>query len=202
MLEVFRGKLAMADRARVRLCHADADNRWPFADGSVAAVFASRAAHLLEVEHLVAELQRVCRSGGCFLVGRVTRDPDSVVGRLRRRRRLLLAQHGLVRRDAEQTTELAIDRLVASAATRIAARTVATWTATASVEEILAGWERMGAAGGQQLDAAMRRGVLGELRDWAGRELGDPCAVTSWEERYRLDGVRVADGSASTRGVP
>jgi ubiquinone/menaquinone biosynthesis C-methylase UbiE len=202
MLETFGEKLAGAADAPIRLSHADADERWPFGDGTIAGVFASRVVHLLEVEHLVAELQRVCRPGGYFLVGRVTRDPDGVKSRLRRQRRLLLGQQGLALPDAEQATELAVNRLVGSAAARIEARVVATWTSTASVQEILAAWETVEAAGGQQLDAATRAGVLGELRDWAARELGDPRAVTSWEERYMLQGARMPGDSASTRGAP
>jgi hypothetical protein len=164
-------------------------------------VFASRVAHLLDAEHLVAELQRVCRPESDFLVGRVIRDPDGVISRLRRQRRLLLRQQGLTLQDADEATERAFDRLLASGATRLEARLATSWTAAASVREILAGWEMVGAMGGQQLDAATRACVLAELERWAARELGDLCTVARWEERYVLGGVRMAGGRPSTCGV-
>jgi SAM-dependent methyltransferase len=202
MLEVFGEKLATADDARVRLSHSDADRPWPLSDGSVAIVFASRVAHLLNAEHLVAELLRVCRPRSCFLVGRVTRDPDGVKSRMRRQRGLLLRKHGLARQDIEKTTEGACGRLLASGATRVEARPVATWTAAASVRDILAAWEMVGAIGGRQLDAATRASVLAELERWAAHELGDPNTVTTWEEQYILEGVRMAGGRQSTSCVP
>ena len=63
MLELFSAKLVSADDARVRLSRTDVNGRWPVSDGSVDVVFASRVAHLLDTEHLLAELQRVCRPG-------------------------------------------------------------------------------------------------------------------------------------------
>jgi ubiquinone/menaquinone biosynthesis C-methylase UbiE len=197
MLETFGGKLARRDDSRIRLSQTDVDERWPFGDRSVAAVFASRVVHLLKLEHLVAELQRVCRPGGCFLVGRVTRDPDSAKSRLRRQRRLLLGQHT----DGAQAANHAVNLLIGSGATRIEPRAVATWTAQASVEEMLAAWETVEPVAGQQLDPATRAGALRELREWAARELGDTRAVTSWQERYMLQGARMTGDSTSTSGV-
>ena len=76
----------------------------------------------------------------------------------------------------------------------------ASWTAAASVRQILAGWEMVGAMGGRQLDAATRASVFGELERWAARELGDLCTVASWDEQYVLDGLRVAGAPPSTYG--
>lgn len=191
MLKRFREKLASADDARVRLARTDANRPWPVGDASAAVVFASRVTHLLDTEHLLAELQRVCRSGGHFLVGRVIRDPDGVKSRLRRQRRLLLRQQGVAPRDAEEATERAFRELVGCGAVRVEPRSVATWTARASVGEILDAWRVVGAMGGKQLSAATRARVLTEVESWAACELGDLGKVAAWDERYVLEGVRM-----------
>jgi SAM-dependent methyltransferase len=201
MLELFRQKLGGADEAMVRLSRADANRPWPVGDNSAAVVFASRVGHLLDAEHLLAELQRVCRSGGYFLVGRVIRDPDGLKSKLRRQRRLLLRQRGAVPRDAKQATERALGELVSRGAVRVEARSVTTWTATASAREILDGWGVVGAMAGKQLDAATRARVLTEVESWAAHELGGLDEVAAWEERYVLQGVRMADHPRSTTGA-
>jgi ubiquinone/menaquinone biosynthesis C-methylase UbiE len=198
MLEMFRAKLVSADDARVRLSRTDANGPWPVGDGSVDVVFASRVAHLLDAEHLVAELQRVCRPGAYFLTGRVIRDPQGVKSRLRRQRRLLLRELGVAPREAEEATEHAFGRLVAGGAARLEARSVATWTATASVREILAEWRVVGAMGGQQLGAVTRARVLTEVESWAARELGDLDKAAAWEERYMLGGARMPVDRSAT----
>ena len=122
MLELFREKLVSVDDTRVRLFCMDANRPWPVGDASAAVVFASRVTHLLDAEHLIAELQRVCRSGGHFLVGRVIRDPDGVKSRLRRQRRLMLRQQGVASRDAKEATERAFCELAACGAVRVEPR--------------------------------------------------------------------------------
>jgi ubiquinone/menaquinone biosynthesis C-methylase UbiE len=201
MLEVFREKLGSVEDPRVRLCRSDADQPWPVDDSSAAVVFASRVAHLLDAKHLLAELQRVCRPEGCFLVGRVVRDPDGVKSRLRRQRRLLLRQQGVAPRDAEEATERAVRELVGCGAVRVEPRAVATWTSSASVGEILDDWRAVGAAGGERLSATARARVLTEMERWAARELGDRDKLAAWDERYVLQGVRMAsDRGAASHG--
>ena len=46
--------------------------------------------------------------------------------------------------------------------------------------------------GGKQLTAATRDTVLSEVESWAARELGDLGEVAAWDERYVLEGVRIA----------
>jgi len=192
MLDVFRAKLAAAGDHRVPLLRADADKPWPLGDEAAAAVFASRAAHLLDSEHLVSELLRVCRPGGHFLVGRVIRDQDGLKSRLRRQRKLLLGQLGLATEDADRFTEGVFDRLVAAGAVRVETRPVTKWVATGSAQQILDEWEAVGAAGGQGIDAASRAAVMAELGSWAARELGDAHSVSTWTEQYVLEGVRTS----------
>jgi SAM-dependent methyltransferase len=202
MLELFNKKLASPDDSRVRLSRTDANRPWPVADDSASVVFASRVGHLLDAEHLLAELRRVCRSGAYFLVGRVRRDPDGVKSRLRRQRSLLLRQRGVAPRDAQEATERALGELVARGAVRVQARSVITWTASASPREILDEWATMGAMGGKQLSTATRAGVLTEIESWAAHELGALGEAATWEEQYVLEGVRMADRPRSTTMSP
>ena len=188
MLELFRERLAGGEGGRVQLSRTDANCPWPVDDASAAVVFASRVAHLLDAEHMMAELQRVGRPGCHFLVGRVVRDPDGVKSRLRRHRRVLLRQEGVAPRDAEETTKRASRELAVHGAVRMEPRVVATWTANASVGEILDAWRVVGAIGGKQLSAATRERVLSDVERWAVREFGDLGEVAAWEERYVLDG--------------
>src|SRR5262245_27498120 len=93
MLEVFRRKLGPSPALPVLL--ADGDRPWPIRDRAAAVVFASRVVHHLQARHFVREVFRACRPGGCLLLGRVTREPDSLPSRLQRQKRALLAEHGL-----------------------------------------------------------------------------------------------------------
>jgi hypothetical protein len=50
----------------------------------------------------------------------------------------------------------------------------------------------VGAMGGKHLGTATRARVLTEVESWAARELGDLDEVAAWEQRYVLEGVRMA----------
>jgi SAM-dependent methyltransferase len=204
MLEVFRSKLA-DDPARVQLIQCDAERPWPVRDGAAAAVLASRVAHLLEPGHVVAEVRRVCRPGGWFLVGRVRRDPESVKSRLRKARATLLRDRGMPPRGGEQVTDRLLDRFVATGSTRLDLRPVASWTSRASAVQILDDWETMTTMGGMDLTATARAALLQELREWAARELGELAQVTESTEVYLLGGARIpydAPAGASDAGLP
>jgi ubiquinone/menaquinone biosynthesis C-methylase UbiE len=192
MLEVFRSKLPDEPWSRrVGLLHCDAERPWPVRDGIVAAVLASRVAHLLHPGHVTAEVRRVCRPGGVFVVGRVQRDPASPKSRLRRRREALLRDRGLAPRGGAHVTDGLLARLVASGATRLGGRTVASWISATSPDQVLAAWEAMTTMGGIELPEPVRAAILEELRDWARRELGDLQRTHASPERYVLDGVRL-----------
>jgi ubiquinone/menaquinone biosynthesis C-methylase UbiE len=191
MLEVFRGRLGASGNRRATLIAADANERWPAADGSVAVVFASRVAHLLDAAHLTRELRRVCRPGGAFLVGRVARDADSARSRLRRQRAALLREHGIAPAEGAQSTRRTLEALVAAGAARIEPQEVASWTVAQPVRDIISGFREVRPAGAEHVDDALLDGVLEDLAAWAARELGDLRTVMTWEERYVLEGVRL-----------
>jgi ubiquinone/menaquinone biosynthesis C-methylase UbiE len=191
MLDAFRAKLVAAPAAGARLVQADANRAWPVEDQSAQAVFASRVAHLLDPDHLASELARVCTPGAYFVVGHVSRDERSVKRLMGDKRRSLLRERGLPPRSRDDATRQLLDRLVASGASYIATRQVAAWSACGSPRQVLDEWGRLPSMGGRELDAGMRAGILGELAQWAGRELGDLDTVRLWQERYVIRGVRL-----------
>lgn len=192
MLAVFRRKLAATGSFSVKLINADADKPWPVDDGSATAVFASRSAHLLDSAHLLAELLRVCKPGGHFLVGRVVRDKDGLKSRMRRERSRMLAGQGTQAVGGDELVARVLDGLVALGAVRVEPRAVTGWTASGSGKEILEGWRDVEVSGGANRGGADRSAVLMELEKWAARELGDLERVDTWTERYVLEGVKLS----------
>jgi ubiquinone/menaquinone biosynthesis C-methylase UbiE len=198
MLDTFLAKLGSRRRARASLVKADADRSWPVDDGTVRAVFASRVAHLLEPDHLIAELWRVCEPGGYFLIGHVARDRSSVHRILRDKRELLLRERGLSPREGRQMGRRVLDGLVAAGATRIETRPVAIWSAQASVDQVINRWVELETMGGDQLNADVRSAILAELTDWATGQFGDLTTMSISEERYMLGGVRLKERTSTT----
>ena len=109
MLEVFRRKLGAAP-PHLLLVQADSDRQWPVRDGAVAVVFASRVVHQLDAEHFLREVRRVGRRGGLLLLGRVERPPDSLPSQLQRRKRDLLAEHGVRTRPGRKAVRQMVER--------------------------------------------------------------------------------------------
>ena len=197
MLDAFRAKIAAAPAGGARLVRADASRGWPVEDGSAKAVFASRVVHLLDSDHVRSELERVCAPGGYFLVGHVSRDEVSVKQLLREKRESLLRERGLIPRSRRAATQRLLDRLVALGASYIESRSVVTWSAQASAKQVVDAWGHLQSMGGTELEPRARAGILAELMEWAGRELGDPDAVRVWRERYILGGVRLKEGPST-----
>ena len=190
MLEVFASKLAPSaagDRVPL-LVRADADAPWPVATGRVPVVFASRVAHLLSGDHLVAEVSRVSRRPGCFVVGRVERD--GIKKSLRQRREALLVERGIAAgRSGLRRTRAVLDAFVAEGAIAQPRRTVASWTAFTTAEEVIAAWETMSTMAGQPVAPDSKAEILTELRRWADREFGGLDRQHSYGEHYTLEGV-------------
>ncbi|MEY2423654.1 MAG: hypothetical protein QOI95_3721 [Acidimicrobiaceae bacterium] len=190
MLDVFSARLASSGARHAQLVRCDADAAWPVCGRSASVVFASRVAHLLDVRHLEAEFQRVCRPGGWFLVGRVQRDPDGIKSRLRQQRQNLFSQAGIDVRGGQQVTDAMLDDLAAHHHERLAPRVVASWTVTASADAVLRSWESLSAIGGREVATVTRDGVLRDLRAWAEKELGDLRQTSTSTDRYTISGVR------------
>src|SRR5262245_47305008 len=140
MLEVFRRKLGPLPR-HMLLVQADSDLPWPIGARTMTVVIASRVVHHLGTRHFVQETQRVCRPGGCLLLGRVTRDADSLPSRLQRHKRTLLAEHGFSTLSGGQAVHQVVEACCATGATALPPTTVARWTRSAMPRQLLAAWE-------------------------------------------------------------
>jgi SAM-dependent methyltransferase len=194
MLDVFRRKLD-GSPPHVLLLQADAGRPWPVGNRTTAVVFASRVVHHLPADHVVGEALRVCRPGGCLLLGRVTRDPDSLLSRLQRHKRTLLAEHGIGTRQVGQAVQQVLDECRARGATALAPATVARWTRTVTARQVHAAWEAKprlsNSATGDAWNAGRRAAVLHALADWSGRTFGGLDRPEEEAEAYTVQGVRL-----------
>ncbi|MDA8018360.1 MAG: class I SAM-dependent methyltransferase [Thermoanaerobaculia bacterium] len=197
MLARFRGHLSGAQPvSRIR---ADASRVWPIADGSTGAIFAARAAHLLDAGRFLEEVRRVLVPGGVLLLGAVRRSPESPRAQLRRKLHALLAEHGIRPRSARRRH----GELATLVGPGDPPQTVASWTVTESLELALSAWQRPGHLIGRDVPALLRREVLEDLHTWAldrwtvgrydaGHPLGEthPRPTLQTTERFEITVVR------------
>ena len=180
------------DSARDRpwLVQADCERAWPVRDRAAAIVFASRLVHLLDASHVSREAARVCRPGGCLLVGRVVRDPRSARERLRREKQRLLVERGLEPRRGAAGTRRLLDDCMRRGAQPLPSRVAAAWTSSATAERVLSDWAVLPGMGGASIGSTMQAAILEDLWAWARRELGDLRQPEPCGEQYVLEGVR------------
>ena len=184
MLEVFRARALPHAPA---LLVADVDAPWPVPEASVRVIFASRMIHLVHPGHVAHEATRVCPPGGSIMLGRVSRAPDSLKERLRRRRQHLLRDHGIQPRAGEAGSRQVIARLVQSGWVDQGRQRVAAWSGDISTGEIIAAWEALSRMGSVDVDRALRERILSEIRAWAAHEFGDFDHPWPFHEEYILD---------------
>src|SRR5262245_14132935 len=138
MLDVFKGRCRESGRA-VSLFNTNGNNRWPADDGSVKAVFSSRALHLLRVEHVAEEIFRVASPiGATLLLGRVHREKQSLRARLRQEMRERLRQLGYASHEAQHKEREILEACVRRGAIPLERRVVVTWPVKHSVAQMLA----------------------------------------------------------------
>jgi len=176
---------------RMLLVQADGNATWPVRSHSVSVVFASRVVHLLDAAHLVHEFKRAGRPGGYLAIGRVTREADALRSRLRRRKRAILAEHGLHSSDGMKKSEELVARCLAGGAALLEPTTVARWTRRTTAEEVISEWEGRPDFGGVQIHTEFRTALFRELRAWACREFGSLDRPESSVYSYTIGGVRL-----------
>jgi ubiquinone/menaquinone biosynthesis C-methylase UbiE len=195
MLDVFKRRRRESGRP-VSLFVSDGNNRWRADDGSVKAVFSSRAVHLLRVEHVVEEVFRVASPIGATLVlGRLQREKQSLRARLRREMRERLRQLGYASHEGQQKERAILDVCVRRGATPLERRVVATWPVQHNAAHVLASWREKSGLAGLELAAEVKETVLSQLSVWAKNAFGSLEAVQSAKERYVLEGVRLSSKS-------
>jgi ubiquinone/menaquinone biosynthesis C-methylase UbiE len=195
MLDVFERRCRNCGRL-TSLIHADGNNRWPAEDGTVKAVFSSRAVHLLRVEHVVEEIFRVASPIGATLVlGRLQREKQSLRARIRQEMRERLRQLGYTSHEGQQKEREILDACVRRGAARLERRVVATWPVQHSAAQVLASWREKSGLAGVDLAAEVKAKVLSQLAIWAKDVFGTLEAVQSAEEKYVLEGVQLSSKS-------
>ena len=190
MLAVFRARLVGEERA-CALVVADGDATWPVADGSVNAVFSSRAIHLLDAAHVAAELRRIASPAGLvFVAGRVVRDGRSIQARMRRRLHECLDDAGFSARRAGETLERLAALSRESDARIMPANAVACWTVRRSPAQALASWWDKEGLAGLTVPEPVRAEVLARVREWAAGKFGSLTRTEESQERYILSGIQ------------
>jgi len=184
MLEVFRRRAPAAP-----LVQADGAQSWPLPDGSVRAIFSSRAIHLLPLLHVVRETRRVA-PGGAVVIGRVERQPESVKARLSREMRRRLRDLGFSPRDAGSRRLL--EALRAEGAVDLERTEVVRWPARQTPREALDQWRGKQGLGGIVLPPGVQDDVLRGLEAWAVETFGGLDTSYDTEESYVLEGVRLS----------
>jgi ubiquinone/menaquinone biosynthesis C-methylase UbiE len=174
------------------LIEADGNNRWPADEGSVKAVFSSRAIHLLRVEHVVKEVFRVALpTGMTFVTGRLQREEHSLRARLRQEMRERLRRLGYASREGNQKEREILDACVHRGAAPLERRVVASWPVQHNAAQVLASWREKSGLAGLDVPAEVKETVLSELVVWAKSAFGSLEEVQSAEEKYVLEGVRL-----------
>jgi len=173
MIDVFRSKVEAAG-LKADLIVADGNERWPVEDASVDIVFSSRSLHLLEPYHVVAEIRRVLKSaGGWLVVGRMRRSHDSIKAVLRRRMRWLLEERGYRGRGRRSEAEDIFAVLECDGGRRFPRLDAARWLVSRRPSEALAEWEGKEGLDGLAVPDEVKDDVMAELRSYAEQEYGD-----------------------------
>lgn len=176
----------------VVLVHGDAEHVWPLDDASAGLIFMSRVVHRLEVSHVVAETVRLASNAGAsLLLGRVERARDGIFARLRRRMRCELEREGFRGRDGRRAVQAVLQALAEHGAALVAPCTVGGVERARSPAAVLAEWQQKPDLAGIPVPAEARARVLGAVRGWAEREIGDLETPVAESESYVLEGARL-----------
>ncbi|HST61794.1 MAG TPA: class I SAM-dependent methyltransferase [Longimicrobium sp.] len=189
MLEVFRQRAAEAGLA-AELHAADGNGRWPAEDARVDVVFSARALHHLDPAHVVAEVRRVTRGAGGWLVtGRVRRPPDSPKSVLRRQMRRMLEAEGFAGRSHDAGAQAVFAALEAEGGRRADPRVVARWTVPHRPADSIASWEGKSGLAGLEVPPEVKSRVLNGLRGWASSSFGDLQREMEQPEQFELAAI-------------
>jgi ubiquinone/menaquinone biosynthesis C-methylase UbiE len=191
MLEVFRHRSGVSGG---RLVQGDAAGPWPFPDGSLRAVFSSRAIHLLPLAHVVDELFRAgAPAGAACILGWVERRPESVKTRMSKEMQRRLRERGFAAKSAGSRRLLEACRQ--RGARELPRVTVVRWPVAHTPRQSLEQWGGKVGLGGLVLPPGVQEEVLRELAEWAAGVFGDLDAEHPSEEAYVLDGVQWSEES-------
>lgn len=182
-------------RSRAPRLAADASQPWPLRSGSARLIFASRAAHRLDLKTLGREVARLAEPGGAlFALGRVERPEGSVRKSLRRELQRLLGRRGLKERGGRAGHRAALDAVRAQFpddAEDLPAQSVASWDVEERPAAILNAWRSKSGLGGHDVAPDLQRELLDALESFARERFGALDAVYPSTETYEIAGVRL-----------
>jgi ubiquinone/menaquinone biosynthesis C-methylase UbiE len=191
MLAVFREKVAKA-RLRAELLVADANGRWPAEDGSVAAIFSARALHHVNVEHAAAEIERVLRpKGGWLILGMVRRPINSVKPAFRRQMGKFLEEEGYSGRSHDVHAEALLPALEAIGGECAEPRVVARWTRRQAPLDWFKAWQGKKGLAGHDIPEEVKKRVLSRLHAWAEERHGNLEVPLDQEQFFELEAIHV-----------
>jgi len=182
-------------RSRMPRLAADGSRPWPLRSGSARLIFASRAAHRLDLVTLGREVARLAEpQGAAFVLGRVERPEGSVRKNLRRELQRLLGRRDLKERGGRTGHRAALDAVrgqVAGAAEDLPGHAVATWEVEECPAAILAAWRGKSGLGGHDVAPDLQRELLDELETFARERFGALDLGYPSTETYEIAGVRI-----------
>ncbi len=194
-LDLSTGMLArFGRRSRAPRVAADASRPWPLRGDAAQLIFASRAAHRLDLHNLAGEVARLASpSGGRFAIGRVERPQESVRTTLRRELEVLLAARGLPARGGRKGHRAVLEALVAHVpnTTELPAVVVARWETEERPAALLDAWAGKTGLGGHDVTPQLQREVLSALRAFAEERFGALDVRYPSIETYEIAGVSI-----------
>lgn len=201
MIAVFSEKLRhagldRADQASGRpapeLLVADGEGTWPAADGSADLIFSARAVHHIDAAHVAAEVRRVLRpEGGWLVLGRIFRPKDSVKSVLRRRMRRLLEERGFIGHSHDRHADEVFSILEEHGGRRLPVHVAAEWSVPRTPNFAINAWEGKDGFWGLDLPADVKADVLASLRAWASEQFGDLDAPLEQKEFFELASINL-----------
>jgi len=171
---------------------ADADARWPIADGAAGVVLFSRSAHLLKSQAVLGEVLRVAQKGARVLIGRVRRPRESAPEQIKRTMQAMLRERELPGKNGERATRDFLDALVERGAAQLEDRFSAEWTEEEAPIDSFESWRAKPGLGGRVVPDGVKAQILDELQLWAEEQFGDLRARRPVPRRYRLEGAQLA----------
>lgn len=189
MLAVFRAKLVDGE-AETSVIQTDCNDTWPIRDSAADAVLASRVVHLLDGKCFAREAQRVCRPGAHLVIGRVEHDAAGLRGQLRRMRRRLLEERGVVQRSGGEGGRQVIEHCVAAGAQLLQRKEIAAWVRTVCVGEVIDGWDAAAGWADGTPGARVHAEVQALMRAWSTQQYSSLSYSEPCTQRYNIDTVR------------
>lgn len=189
MLDVFRQHLD-CQPDNLTLLQADGNQRWPITDSTARVIFSSRTIHLLELEHVVDESFRVALpEGAVLLIGRISRQRESVKARMQQEMQRRLRERGFQGRQGNQKQLQLIELCCQRGAKLIDPVVVSRWTVASTPWQSLNSWRQKQGLSGIDLPTDIKQEILNDLQIWAEATFDGLDQQVESEETYVLQGV-------------